>query len=267
MSEIEGEAREPNGSSVGPWTGADSAAHLADYEGTNISVTISTGGTQVGGGGSSSGGIARWTVRIESEAGYSGPSTLDIDLRAQVVVNGDVMLSNPSTGGDTCQSELSIVPAAGGLATILLTSSGALTAGSPSYPVETTSVEVDTDYVVQVVPFAQVSASGNPGQMGGPIGTASSWGTIEQSFGIGVNAASSDPLLSVKLPVEDEPGGYAPYPGSAPLFPVPAPAARRRMGRHAGSGDLWRRASHPAARLERVMISPPPRLPPSITRQ
>jgi len=94
VSEIEGEAREPNGSSVGPWTGADSAAHLADYEGTNISVTISTGGTQVGGGGSSSGGIARWTVRIESEAGYSGPSTLDIDLRAQVVVNGDFMINS-----------------------------------------------------------------------------------------------------------------------------------------------------------------------------
>jgi hypothetical protein len=86
-------------------------------------------------------------------------------------------------------------------------------------------VNVDTDYVIQVFQSVVATVSSQPDPVSGDIGSGSSGGSIAQSFGIGIDPAYADPLLEVHFAVEDEPGGYAPFPGSAPVLPgngVPA---------------------------------------------
>jgi hypothetical protein len=231
VSEIEGTLCEPNDGVIGPLTagtGAGTSGYIADYGGTHAYVSVLSGGLQVGTGGASSGGTAAWTVRVESQPGYAGPSQIDIVLTAEVFVSGSAEVSGAGSAGGTYQSEILIRPAAGGPATILLVSNGALAGASHSYPTATATVNIDTSYVIQLFQSAVATAAGQPDPISGDIGSAAAGGAISQSFGIGIDPAYADPLLTVHFPIEDEPGGFAPFPGSAPILPtigVPAVSA------------------------------------------
>lgn len=88
--------------------------------------STSSGGESTGTSYANAGGSVRWIMRVESQPGYAGPATIDVDLTGLIDVNGSVQVSGFGSAGGTYNSEYSIRAADPVIGTILLVGNGAL---------------------------------------------------------------------------------------------------------------------------------------------
>jgi hypothetical protein len=228
-STIEGSTCTPNWGWIDPGMSTQGAGHVewvADYGGYSMQTSVSTGGESTGTSYASTGGTASWVFRVDSHPGYAGPTSIDIDLTALLDISGSISVSGAASAGGTYQSEWSIRRADTQFgAVILLVGNGALYTASPGMASGAATIEIDTDYVLQIHHQHQVLAGASVDSETGVIGTSASSGTSRLSFAIDVDAADQDPLLEVYYPMQAIPGVDAPFPGSAPEFPIVAAAA------------------------------------------
>ena len=228
-SSVEGSTCTPNSGWTDPGVssqGTGRAEWATGYGGYSMQTFVSTGSGSNGTSSASVGGAARWVFRVNSLPGYAGPNLIDIDLTALLDISGSISVSGTASAGGTYDSEWSIRRADSQFgAVILLVGHGALYTATPGTLSHTTTIEIDTDYVLQIVHQQNVSAGAWPAPQSGAIGSAASTGASRLSFAIDVDTAYQDPLLEVYYSIQALPGVDAPFPGSAPEIPIVAATA------------------------------------------
>jgi hypothetical protein len=101
MSQVEGVTCGPNSGEIDHMagTGAGRASFSSDYQGYGLHTSASSGGDSTGTSYAGAGGTVRWTVRVDSQPAYAGPTTVDIDLTALIDISGALQVSGSGSGG------------------------------------------------------------------------------------------------------------------------------------------------------------------------
>jgi hypothetical protein len=180
----------------------------------------------VGGMGSGSGsaialGSVRYLVRVNSTPSYTGPTTVSLVVSMQFDVSGSISASGVASAGGSYDTEVSLKPAdvqVGGV--VLFIGGSALSPGGSSILQNSTPIDIDRNYVLQISHNQAVNTTFATGAMGEP-GSAASSGTVAMSFTS--ELALLDAELSIEYPMVGLLGVPAPSLGNPPVFSVIVP--------------------------------------------
>lgn len=208
---------------VGPLTkinGAGEARFVATPLGHRSHTALLVGGDGTGSGGASVLGSARYGVRATPTPSYTGPLVVDVDVTLQADVSGSVSVSGVGSAGGTYSTEVSLRPLDSQIGVVLFVGNNALSPRGSFQLTNSAPIDVDRDYVLQIVHTQNVSASYAPGPMG-VASSASSDGIVALSFETTLSVA--DPDLAIEYPMVGILGGPAPSLGNPPPFPEALP--------------------------------------------
>ena len=227
-SEIEGVQCEPDASFLDPGI-ADSSTGQAVYAAGSRGFSALTSALAAGEGTgtvyASVLGSVSLLVRVESDADYAGPTTIEVEVPVLVDVSGSGSASGTgSQFGGTYHTEVLLTEAFEVLGTYLVDVRAGLATGQPVLFTPTIEIEVDTDYVLTIVHTQQVSASAAP-VSGGGIGSSETSGTTGISFDVVITEADDDPHLSRVFPVVEILGVPEPAVGFPPPLQLPEPSS------------------------------------------
>lgn len=201
--------------------GTGEARFIANSLGYRAYTSSLAGGSGSGSGGATVLGSVRYLVRVNSTPSYTGPTTVSLVVSMQFDVSGSVSASGVASAGGTYSTEVSVKPADTQFGAVqLFTGGSGLSPGSSVILQNSSPLDIDRDYVLQITHVQNVTTNFAPGPMG-EAGSAASGGTVAISFES--NLALIEPELSVEYPMVGIQGVPAPSLGNPPVFPVFVP--------------------------------------------
>jgi hypothetical protein len=174
------------------------------------------GGMGSGAGGASALGSVRYLVRVNSTPSYTGPTTVSFVVSMQFDVSGSISASGVAAAGGSYTTTVHLKPADvqfGGVQ--LFIGSSALAPGSSVILQNSTPIDIDRDYILQITHVQNVTTNFSTGPMGESSSAASS-GTVAISFESELAVLDSE--LSIEYPMVGIQGVPAPSLGNPPIF-------------------------------------------------
>lgn len=201
-------------------TGAGRAEFVSSSLGYRARTSSNVGGQGSGSGGATVAGSVRYLIRATSGPGYSGPTTVDVSVSMQFDVGGDVTVSGVGSAGGAYQTNVSLRPANSQIGIQLFIGAGSLAAGGTVTLENSTPIDIDQDYILQIAHLQNVTTSFAQGGMG-QVGSAASSGEVAISFESEFVLPVSQ--LTIEYPMVDLLGVPAPSLGNPPQFPTNVP--------------------------------------------
>jgi hypothetical protein len=164
-------------------------------------------------------GSVRFTLRVVSQPGYTGPSTVDLDLAILVGATGSGSASGVNSSFAGTYASDGSIKEAGGLGTSLYHAGGATATATPTLYTPTYSARVDRDHIVTFPLSIQVSALSAFDTGTGTIGSAASAGEVRISWSAHIASGFEDPDLAVEYKMVSALGLDPPETGKPPALP------------------------------------------------
>jgi len=179
--------------------GTGQARFIASSLGYCAQTSSFVGGEGSGSGGATVGGSVRYLVRVNSTPSYSGPAIVSLVVSMRFAASGNVTASGVASAGGVYSTDVHLTPADTPFGAVLLFVAGSGLAPGGSVILEnSTPIDIDRDYILQIAHTQNVTTSFAPGPMG-DAGSAASSGTVVISFES--ELALVEPELSVEYPM------------------------------------------------------------------